>query len=106
MKRALGIDITGAGGGKSKSGWRREVNPHNLTDLTLLDPTASHGDKTSCSWAEKPGLFCLASISHWLGPCSEEDDPGQGSSLRVVKLEVPQFLQSLNSLLHFVQNFK
>ena len=74
--------------------------------LALLDPTASHGDETSCSWAEKPGLFCLASISHLLGPRSEEDNPGQGSFLHVVKLEVRQFLQSLNSFLHFVQNFK
>ena len=88
------------GGGK----WRSILATTLM--LALHDPTASPGDKTSCSWAEEPGLFCLGAISHWLGPHSEEDDPGQGSSLHVVKLEVPQFLQSLNSFSHFVQNSK
>ena len=45
------------------------------------------------------------SVTDW-GHAQKRDDPGQGSSLHVVKLEVPQFLQSLNSFSHFVQNSK
>ena len=55
----------GVGGGKQEAA-EGEVDLHTILMISLADPTGSHEDKTSCSWAEMAGLFCpTPSVIGW-----------------------------------------